>query len=173
MLTLNMYATYIIYADINHLCQHIQAMLPYITYANIEYVCQHIKSMMTYTHIQIYVSSRTLTLTKVAIQTFQLGSDGQFGEAWQEDFCLITFKSNLQKLLWTHPNRALKTSWWERYDGSAQYDVFIPDAGTRRRVQENFSRLPPWHFPAPTYTPRQQFWSDPAPLEREADNSCW
>ena len=104
---------------------------------------------------------------------FQLGSDGQFGEVWQEDFCLVTFKSNHQKLLWTHPNRKLKTSWWERFDSSSQYDAFIPDTGTRRRVQENFSKLPPWHFAPPTYTPRQQFWSDPTPLEREADNSCW
>ena len=104
---------------------------------------------------------------------FQLGSDGQFGEAWQDDFCLVTFKSNQQKLLWTHPNRKLKTSWWERYDSSAQYNAFIPDAGTRRRVQENLSKLPPWHFAPPTYTPQQQFWTDPSPLEREADNSCW
>ena len=104
---------------------------------------------------------------------FQLGSDGQFVEVWQEDFCLVTFKSNHQKLLWTHPNRKLKTSWWERFDSSSLYDAFIPDAGTRRRVQENFSKLPPWHFVPPTYTPRQQFWSDPIPLERETDNSCW
>ena len=104
---------------------------------------------------------------------FQLGSDGQFREVWQEDFCLVTFKSNHQKLFWKHPNRKLKTSWWERYDSSPQYDVFIPDAGSRRRVQENLSKLPPWQFAAPTYTPQHQFWSDPSPLEREATNSCW
>ena len=104
---------------------------------------------------------------------FRRNYDGEFVEVWQEDFALVSFKSLHEKLFWTHPNRQLKHSWWERLDGSPQYDAFIPDAGSRRRAQENIGKLPPWNFPPPSYTPQQQFWSDPVPLEREAENSSW
>ena len=103
---------------------------------------------------------------------FQRVSDHQFIEVWQEDFALITFRSGAEKLLWTHPHRRLKRSWWARQDNSPQHDGFIPDAGSRKRAQENFKRLPPWQFDPPSYVPAPA-WTDPTPLLREADNSCW
>ena len=109
----------------------------------------------------------------LARKCFQRVNDGQYVELWQEDFALVVFHSGYEKLLWTHPNRKLKQSWWERVENSPQYDAFLPDAGSRKRVQENFQKLPPWNFDPPSYVPQQQSWSDPEPLEREADNSCW
>ena len=109
----------------------------------------------------------------LARKCFQRVGDGQFVELWQEDFALVVFHSGYEKLLWTHPNRKLKQSWWERLENSPQYDAFVPDAGSRKRVQENLGKLPPWNFNPPSYVPRQESWSDPEPLEREADNSSW
>ena len=103
---------------------------------------------------------------------FQRVGDNDFLEVWQEDFALITFRSGQEKLLWTHPHRKLKRSWWTRLDSSPQYEGFIPEAGSRRRVQENFKKLPPWTFDPPTYVPAAA-WTDPLPLMREADNSRW
>ena len=93
-------------------------------------------------------------------------------EAWQEDFALITFRSGGEKLLWTHPNRKMKHSWWMRLDSSPQYDGFIPNAALRRLAQEKFKKLPPWHFAPPSYVPAP-VWTDPAPLLREACDSRW
>ena len=103
---------------------------------------------------------------------FQRVGNHQFQEVWQEDFALITFRSGEEKLLWTHPQRKLKHSWWARQDSSAQYDGFIPEAASRKRVKENVKNLPPWNFNPPTYVPPPT-WTDTVPLEREADNSCW
>ena len=104
---------------------------------------------------------------------FQRVGEGQFVEVWQEDFALVVFHSGFEKLLWTHPTRRLKQSWWERLESSPQYDSILPDAGSRKRVQENFEKLPSWNFNSPSYVPQQQSWTDPEPLEREADDSCW
>ena len=109
----------------------------------------------------------------LARKCFQRIGDGKFVERWQEDLALVVFRSGYEKLLWTHPNRRLKQSWWERLENSPQYDAFVPDAGSRKRVQENFQKLPPWNFNPPSYVPQQQSWSDPEPLERQADDSCW
>ena len=109
----------------------------------------------------------------LARKCFQRVGDGQYVELWQEDFALVVFRSGYEKLLWTHPNRRLKQSWWERLENSPQYDAFVPDAGSRKRVNENFSKLPPWNFNPPCYVPHHQSWSDPEPLEREADDSSW
>ena len=109
----------------------------------------------------------------LARKCFRRVSDGQFVELWQDDFALVVFRSGSEKLLWTHPNRRLKKSWWERLEDSPQYDAFVPDAGSRKRVHENFPKLPPWHFHPPSYVPHHQSWSDPEPLEREADDSSW
>ena len=103
---------------------------------------------------------------------FQLVRHHQFQEAWQEDFALITFRSGDEKLLWTHPHRNLKSSWWVRQDSSAQFDGFKPDADSRKRVKENLRRLPPWKFDPPTYVPPPK-WTDPVPLKREAAKSSW
>lgn len=103
---------------------------------------------------------------------FQRVAPNHFVEVWQEDFALVTFRSGAEKLLWTHPQRRLKRSWWARLDSSPQYDGFVPDAGSRRRVREGFNKLPPWHFGPPSYVPAPA-WTDPAPLLREADDSRW
>ena len=109
----------------------------------------------------------------LARKCFRRVGDGQFVELWQDDFALVVFRSGYEKLLWTHPNRRLKKSWWERLENSPQYDAFVPDAGSRKRVHENFPNLPPWHFDPPSYVPHHQSWSDPEPLERVADDSSW
>ena len=109
----------------------------------------------------------------LARKCFRRVGDGQFVELWQDEFALVVYRSGYEKLLWTHPNRRLKKSWWERLENSPQYDAFVPDAGSRKRVHENFPNLPPWHFDPPSYVPHHQSWSDPEPLEREADESSW
>ena len=109
----------------------------------------------------------------LARKCFRRVGDGQFVELWQDDFALVVYRSGYEKLLWTHPNRRLKKSWWERLENSPQYDAFVPDAGSRKRVHENFPNLPPWHFDPPSYVPHHQSWSDPEPLERVADDSSW
>ena len=109
----------------------------------------------------------------LARKCFRRVGDGQFVELWQDEFALVVYRSGYEKLLWTHPNRRLKKSWWERLENSPQYDAFVPDAGSRKRVHENFPNLPPWHFDPPSYVPHHQSWSDPEPLEREADDSSW
>ena len=114
-----------------------------------------------------------LVVWHLSRKCFRRNADGEFVEVWQEDFALVSFKSLHEKLFWSHPNRRLKHSWWERLDSSPQYDAFIPDAGSRRRVQENFGKLPPWNFDPPCYTPSLQSWTDPVALVREADNSSW
>ena len=100
-------------------------------------------------------------------------ADGQYEELWQEDFALVVFRSGCEKLLWKHPNRKLKQSWWERLENSPQYDAFKPDASSRKRVQENFPKLPCWNFMPPCYVPERLAWTDAEPLEREADDSSW
>ena len=114
-----------------------------------------------------------LVVWHLSRKCFRRNADREFVEVWQEDFALVSFKSLHEKLFWSHPHRRSKQSWWERLDSSPQYDAFIPDAGSRRRAQENFGKLPPWNFDPPCYTPRLQSWTDPIPLEREADNSSW
>ena len=114
-----------------------------------------------------------LVVWHLSRKCFRRNAEGEFAEVWQEDFALVSFKSLHEKLFWAHPHRRLKHSWWERLDSSPQYDAFIPDAGSRRRAQENFGKLPPWNFDPPCYTPSLQSWTDPIPLEREADNSPW
>ena len=109
----------------------------------------------------------------LARKCFRRVGDGQFVELWQDEFALVVYRSGYEKLLWTHPNRRLKKSWWERLENSPQYDAFVPDAGSRKRVHENFPNLPPWHFDPPSYVPHHQSWSDPEPLERVADDSSW
>ena len=109
----------------------------------------------------------------LARKCFRRVGDGQFVELWQDEFALVVYRSGYEKLLWTHPNRRLKKSWWERLENSPQYDAFVPDAGSRKRVHENFPKLPPWHFDPPSYVPHHQSWSDPEPLERVADDSSW
>ena len=109
----------------------------------------------------------------LARKCFRRVGDGQFVELWQDEFALVVYRSGYEKLLWTHPNRRLKKSWWERLENSPQYDAFVPDAGSRKRVHENFPNLPPWHFDPPSYVPNHQSWRDPEPVEREADDSSW
>ena len=108
----------------------------------------------------------------LARKCFERVHDGGFIELWQEDFALVVFRSG-EKLLWTHPHRKLKQSWWERLEDSPQYDAYVPDAGSRERVQRNFEKLPPWNFNPPSYVPEQQLWRDAKPLEREAADSRW
>ena len=113
-----------------------------------------------------------IVMWHLARKCFERVHDGGFIELWQEDFALVVFRSG-EKLLWTHPHRKLKQSWWERLEDSPQYDAYVPDAGSRERVQRNFEKLPPWNFNPPSYVPEQQLWRDAKPLEREAADSRW
>ena len=105
---------------------------------------------------------------------FYYDNNGHWQEIQQNDFALVVFATGREELVWTEQpvvGEPVRSN-WVRLENSEQFDRVCVDPGSKERLQ-NFlknKRLPPYHFPVPTYTPVVLRWRDIGVLRRQAAN---